>query len=169
MNDPIPDPGEDEDFSDLENLLKKQQPSALKPDFTQELMKDQRRLASMRPDWRGMRPRMLASVLALTILGLGAVTIQRLSYQEDSIAGNSADSKPPITSAEKKSNFVPVSSERFLLRTSSGGVIESEEGPKQLMDFEYGDSYHWHDPRTRTHIRYFSPSRETRPVELPID
>jgi hypothetical protein len=66
-------------------------------------------------------------------------------------------------------NFVPVSAHGYLLNASSGGVIETDEGPQERLNLEYHDAYHWHDPDTGTNIRFFQPRSEEVIVPLQTD
>jgi hypothetical protein len=65
------------------------------------------------------------------------------------------------------SRFVPVSSHGTIMNTSSGGLIETEHGPRQRLNIEYRDAYHWHDPESGTNIRFFRPRSEEVIVPLP--
>lgn len=52
---------------------------------------------------------------------------------------------------------------------SSAGVIQTEEGPRQRLNFQYEDAYHRHDPASGTNIRFFQPRSEEVIVPLQTD
>jgi len=81
---------------------------------------------------------------------------------------NLVDTLAPA-STESVDRFAPVSSQGYVLRASSGGFIETEEGPAERVRVEYGNAYHWHDSATGTNLRVFTPSNEEFVVPLSAD
>ncbi|NLT71797.1 MAG: hypothetical protein GXX91_14060 [Verrucomicrobiaceae bacterium] len=73
------------------------------------------------------------------------------------------------STGEPAPRFLPVSARGYLLNASSGGVIQTEEGPRQRLHLEYEDAYHWHDPASGTNIRFFQPRREEVIIPLQTD
>jgi hypothetical protein len=72
-------------------------------------------------------------------------------------------------SSDTVERFAPVSSQGYVLRASSGGFIDTEDGPAERVRVEYGNAYHWHDSATGTNLRFFTPSNEEFVVPLSAD
>jgi len=73
------------------------------------------------------------------------------------------------SSGSAMDRFAPVSSQDYVLRTSSGGIIDTEEGLAERVRVEYGNAYHWHDSATGTNLRFFTPSNDEFVVPLSAD
>lgn len=154
---------EGESDRDLERQMAELTPLVLDPVFANELLRDCKRITADKQEerkthvhWKRLIPLSLAACLLM---------VGYLSYQFDAIDGTASVSvaEPPametVTPAVD-TGIVPVSSEGFLIRTSSGGIIESENGPVEELSLEFQDSYHWRDPATNTNIRFFTPRNE---------
>jgi hypothetical protein len=159
---------------DLEALLKKLEPNPLHFDFIAELNRDCERLASHREERHATRmPRRYLVPLSIVgtalMAGFGYFQFgERLGQTKHFRAENpTVVAAPPTESARPQ--FVPVSAHGYLLNTSSGGVIQTEEGPRQRLHIEYEDAYHWHDPTSGTNLRFFQPRREEVIVPLRTD
>ncbi len=87
----------------------------------------------------------------------GVREVAPIESEMESFAGPSAE------------DFLPVSAQGYLINSSSKGVIETEEGPRERISVEYRDAYHWHDPETGTNIRFFKPRSEEVIVPLRAD
>jgi hypothetical protein len=160
---------------ELEALLKKLVPSPLQFDLLTELQRDRDRIveeaAERAPDrlpWRRLVPLSLVSAIAMA--GFGYVQFG------ERLAGNAAPTKEIVAATPTtipanggEAQFVPVSAQGYLLNTSSGGVIQTKEGPRQRLNLEYEDAYHWHDPASGTNVRLFQPRSEEFIVPLQTD
>lgn len=163
--------GKDEE---LEALLKKLVPGPLNFDLLAELNRDQERIArdrelnSARVQWRRLIP--LSIVSAVLMAGFGYLQFgERLAGNRDVPAEGGTVAATPVTPPSTETQYVPVSAHGYLLNTSSAGVIQTEEGPRQRLNLEYEDAYHWHDPASGTNIRYFQPRSEEVIVPLQTD
>ena len=94
---------------------------------------------------------------------------ERIAGSGDASAEAETVATTPVTSPLTKPEYVPVSAHGYLLKTSSAGVIQTEEGPRQRLNFQYEDAYHWHDPASGTNIRFFQPRSEEVIVPLQTD
>lgn len=163
--------GKDEE---LEALLKKLVPTPLNFDLIVELNCDQERIArdrelnSARIQWRRLIP--LSIVSAVLMAGFGYLQFgERLAGNRDVPAEGGTVVATPVTPPSTETQYVPVSAHGYLLNTSSAGVIQTEEGPRQRLNLEYEDAYHWHDPASGTNIRFFQPRSEEVIVPLQTD
>lgn len=169
-----------EDFYDsqsdeeLAELLKKLEPTALNVDFLAELSRDHDRTVAnaaadpLRPHWRRVIPLTLAGCLVMFAYGMfqyGSIFEQ----QNGEIASTTNPVVVPESPDPSFDRFVPVSAQGYLVNTSSGGVVETEDGPKRVLTLDYEDAYHWHDPKTGTNIRFFQPRNEELIVPLEAD
>jgi hypothetical protein len=163
--------GKDEE---LEALLKKLVPGPLNFDLLAELNRDQERIAcdrelnSARVQWRRLIP--LSIVSAVLMAGFGYLQFgERLAGNRDVPVEGGTVVATPVTPPSTETQYVPVSAHGYLLNTSSAGVIQTEEGPRQRLNLEYEDAYHWHDPASGTNIRFFQPRSEEVIVPLQTD
>jgi len=163
---------------ELEALLKKLVPAPLQFDLLTELHCDRDRIAdqeqeapvSDRVPWLRLIPLTLVSAIAMA--GFGYVQFgERFAGTSSPAEETVAIAATPVTIAAKEgeAQFVPVSAQGYLLNTSSGGVIQTEEGPRQRLNLEYEDAYHWHDPASGTNIRLFQPRTEEFIIPLQTD
>lgn len=183
------DKHEDGKDEELEALLKKLVPSPLHLDLLGELHRDQERIAwdrELRPSriqWRRLLPLSVASALLMAGFGylqfgkqLAGTTAPATEHPVVAATPATADPTPPPAVAtsgpaagESAPRFLPVSARGYLLNASSGGVIQTDEGPRQRLHLEYEDAYHWHDPASGTNIRFFQPRREEVIIPLQTD
>src|SRR5690606_17288967 len=126
---------------ELEALLKQLVPTPLQFDLLAELNRDHERIAGnrelsfARPRWRRLVPLSLLSALAMA--GFGYVQFgERLASGPVSSEEAAAVAATPVTipARDGEAQFVPVSAHGYLLNTSSGGVIQTEEGPRQRLN-----------------------------------
>ena len=82
---------------------------------------------------------------------------------------NEITSVPNPDAGISEDRFLPVSAHGFLMNTSSGGVIQTDDGPRERVNLEYQDAYHWHDPESGTNIRLFQPRRDEVIIPLQTD
>jgi len=168
------DANKHEKDEELEALLKKLVPTPLNFDLLAELNRDQERIAwdreisPARIQWRRLIP--LSIVSAVLMAGFGYLQFgERFSESKDvpAVAGTVPAASISPHSAEPQ--YVPVSAHGYLLNTSAGGVVQTEDGPRQRLNLEYEDAYHWHDPDSGTNIRFFQPRSEEVIVPLQTD
>jgi hypothetical protein len=93
----------------------------------------------------------------------------RLAGSNDVSAEGGTVVATPVAAPATEPEYVPVSAHGYLLNTSSAGVIQTDEGPRQRLNLEYEDAYHWHDPASGTNIRFFQPRSEEVIVPLQTD
>ncbi len=166
----------DFDFKDLEGQLKKLAPSPLKIDFLEELERDRSRVLSQgfpkedsRKQWKRLVPILAAACMMIAGYLYAHFGINDpASDDADALAATVPESEvlPPQNSAIDP-RFEPVSAQGYLIQTSSGGIINSDNGPVEKMDLEYRDAYHWRDPETGTNLRIFTPRQES--LIVPVD
>lgn len=174
MSENFPEPDLPEDDRELESLLKNLKPNPLEFGLLRELEEDYDTVAA--EHFEGRHPSKWKRLVPLAFVGLvGMLAYASYQYGPHLAAPEAvvADSKPvmaPATSSTLESGqFMPVSAQGFLINSSSNGVIETEEGPRERLNLEYRDAYHWHDPATGTSIRYFEPRSEEIIIPLPTD
>lgn len=160
---------------ELEVMLRQLVPTRLTVDLFAELNRDRERLVigddftPGRSLWKRVIP--FALVGSLAMAGFGYL---RFGNQLSS-AGNPPSSNPPVALSPvggveiPEDSLVPVSVHGFLMNTSSGGVVQTEEGPRERFNLEYRDAYHWHDPASGTNVRLFQPRSEEVIVPLQTD
>lgn len=171
MNDDSDRPTSDEE---LEALLRRLEPMPLQVDFVAELRRDRERIAiaqshsPAKMQWRRVIPLTLVGTLAMVGFALyqHGATLFPVDPPSSEVA-SAASPLAPAPAAEPQ--FVPVSMQGYLMKTSAGGVVETEAGPRQKLQVDYQDAYHWHDPASGTNIRYFEPRREEVFVPLSTD
>lgn len=182
-------PGDD----DLEALLGRLVPTPLDVDYAAELWNDRERTeVELRCDPLHMQ---WGRVVPLTLLCTVVTFVFALYQYGDRLAKSAAAPAAGLASADSLSDaatptspgqspsespsapdsspnaphFLPVSSHGTLVRTSSGGVIQTDEGPRERLRIDYRDAYHWHDPDSGTNLRYFEPRSEEVVVPLRTD
>ncbi|MEM1442620.1 MAG: hypothetical protein AAGF67_09775 [Verrucomicrobiota bacterium] len=180
MSENHPEPDHPESDQELESLLKKLQPNPLEFGLRRNLENRCARaheaptfapVPDSTPKWNRLIP--------LAVMGaLGMLAYASFHYgspfasrsETPAVAESSIEVKPPaLVSSLEGGQFQPVSAQGFLVDSSSGGLIETEEGLQERMNLEYNDAYHWHDPKTGTSIRVFQPRSEEVIIPLPTD
>jgi hypothetical protein len=168
-------PGDLGDLSSLEGQLRALEPAALNvaaelrlERACQRALLTKRHNTSQRQIYRAV---LLASLFLCVIGGFhfypgGDLTADKVPLSRDS--QKLVDTLAPA-SRDTVERFAPVSSQGYVLRASSGGFIETEEGPAERVRVEYGNAYHWHDSATGTNLRVFTPSNEEFVVPLSAD
>ncbi len=165
---------ESQSDEELADLLKKLTPTALNVDLLAELSRDHDRTVAnasadpLRPHWRRVIPLTLASCLVMFAYGMFRYG-PLLERENQNISKTTNPVIVPESSGPSLDRFVPVSAQGYLVNTSSGGVVETEEGPKRIVTLDYEDAYHWHDPETGTNLRFFQPRNEELFVPLEAD
>lgn len=180
--DPSSLPPEDQD---LEAELRKLVPNPLKADFFDELQRDQKRIAAnqtavnQRISNRRRNGILIGSMVAcvVVLVGITLKQSQQPSVAIESEAGG-AESLPTQVAAtiptknksvRRSDALVPVSSKGYLINAAAGGIIESEDGPRQRLRLDFEDVDYWHDPNTSTDIQIISPRQEVIIVPLRTD
>lgn len=175
-----PDPDIPKSNRDLEAYLRKLDPTPMDREQVDDLVDSFRRVASAtRPEpsrlpWGRVIPLTLLCLLAMVGYGSyhygprfeGGDAFAENATVESSGIASPAPRRPAPVPAE---NFVPVSAQGFLVKTSSSGVVETTSGPAERVSLEFRDAYHWHDPETGTNIRYFQPRNEEVVVPFQTD
>lgn len=160
---------------ELEASLRALVPSRLNVELFSELNRDRERLVVS----NDFSPSQLRWKRALPFALIGSLAMAGFGYlrfgDQLAPAAPSPSTASPVAlnqgaAAETLGgSFVPVSSHGFLMNTSSGGVIQTEEGPRERLNLEYRDAYHWHDPASGTNFRIFQPRSEELIVPLQTD
>lgn len=119
-----------------------------------------------RMQWRRVIPLTLVSTLIM--IGFGFFQYGGRFPQPANPAAAVASAAEPVAAMDEE-RFLPVSAHGFLINTSSGGVIQTEDGPRERVNLEFQDAYHWHDPESGTNVRLFQPRREEIIVPLHTD
>lgn len=169
-----------EDNEELEKLLGGLEPSALEAPLKDELLRDLDRIEAVRnPAGNDYDPTRIQWRKVIPVTVFSVVAMMVFSYSKYGNVFSFSDADQPVSAAvetEARSvtsispgQFQPVSSQGYLLDASSGGVVETENGPGEIMQLQYRDAYHWHDPDTGTNIRFFQPREEEIVVPLIID
>lgn len=164
-------PGHDGPDEELEALLKKLEPTSLDPDLMARLQRDHEAVStsnaydSTRVHWRRVIPLTLACCAVMA----GYIFYQSRPPQEEPQPIVAERGPVPVETTSSIERFEPVSAQGYLINTSSGGVVHTEEGPQEKMELEYRDAYHWRDPQTGTNIRFFQPRKEELIVPIPTD
>ena len=163
-----------ESDEELESMLKKLDPTALNVDLLADLSRDHDRTVvdasadPLRPHWRRVIPLVLVSCIVMVAYGMFQYG-PLFDRSSQVVAEKSNPVRVPAATGASLDNFVPVSAQGYLVNTSSGGVVETEDGPKRVVKLDYQDAYHWHDPETGTNIRFFQPRNEEMIVPLEAD
>jgi len=161
-----------ESNEDLEALLRKLVPSPLQFDHAADLHRELElfEMARSQSPTQMQWGRLVPLMLVCTVVMFGAALFRygdRLRGTNDSVPKDAiVQTEPPAVIPDR---FVPVSTHGTILKTSSGGLIETEAGPRERLNIEYQDAYHWHDPESGTNIRFFRPRSEEVIVPLPKD
>ncbi|MDF1849702.1 MAG: hypothetical protein P1U85_02630 [Verrucomicrobiales bacterium] len=170
-----PDSPEFED-RELESLLKKLEPSALDVRLLNEFQGDYERIAETEiAEATALRwHRLIPLSIAACVVFASYLAFQYAPLFRGATTPEVAESRPiavpggaPASTSASVEGFVPVSAQGYLIDSSSGGVVDTAEGPREKLNLEYRDAYHWHDPATETNIRYFKPRSEEVIVPLP--
>lgn len=157
---------------ELEGLLRQLVPAPLNVHLVAKLNRDREitlfnhEQSPARIQWRRVVP--LTLVGSLAMVGFGFLRYGDHFSQPVKTAEPLASVAEPLAGI-KKDHFLPVSAHGFLMNTSSGGVIQTEDGPRERVTLEYQDAYHWHDPESGTNIRLFQPRRDEVIVPLQTD
>ena len=173
------------DEEELESLLRRLRPSPLDVGRVAEYNRERERvllersLAPSKMQWSRVVPLVLVGTVAMFGFALHRYG-ERLRLE-----GASASTPPPaaatLVRSEEKAlpssvpvalddpRFLPVSVHGTVVNTSSGGVVETESGPRERLSIEYRDAFHWHDPESGTNVRLFRPRTEEFVVPLPTD
>lgn len=162
-----------ESDKELESLLQNLKPDAMDVRFLDTLHRDYQLTAAettydpTRPQWRRVIPLTIACVVAMAAYASFRFGPELRKATE--VAENGMKEVALPVDGPSADNFVPVSAQGYLVNAASGGVIETEQGPRERLTVEYEDAYHWHDPNTGTNIRFFQPRNEEIIVPLQTD
>ncbi|MDF1811459.1 MAG: hypothetical protein P1V20_04575 [Verrucomicrobiales bacterium] len=152
---------------ELEAELRRLSPSKMKEDFFDELIRDHERIVtSQLPAPR--RSKWMVPTLAACALAFFGTTFLKIHNAAPGVNTTASRSSEPAA-GEKRNDFVPVSTEGYLLNAASEGIIESESGPREQFELRYEDVQLWHNPDTETSIRIFSPRKEIITVPVVTD
>lgn len=162
------------DDRELESLLKKLEPSTLDVRLLDEFHDDYERIAEaeIRESTALRWSRLIPLTIAACVVFASYLAFQYAPLFErnsPTVVDNTTISNAPVPKASlalPADGFVPVSAQGYLIDSSSKGVVDTLEGPREKWSLEYRDAYHWHDPATKTNIRYFKPRNEE--VVLPL-
>ncbi len=161
-----------ESNEDLEALLRNLVPAPLQFDHVADLRRERElfEMARSQSPTQVQWGRLVPLMLVCTVVMFGAALFR---YGDRLRGANESEPKETIVQTETPAaipdRFVPVSTHGTILKTSSGGVVETEAGPRERLNIEYQDAYHWHDPESGTNIRLFRPRSEEVIVPLPKD
>lgn len=161
-----------ESNEDLEALLRKLVPAPLQFDHAADLHRERElfEMARSQSPTQMQWGRLVPLMLVCTVVMFGAAIFR---YGDRLLGAKDGTPKETIVQTETPAafpdRFVPVSTHGTILKTSSGGVVETEAGPRERLNIEYQDAYHWHDPESGTNIRLFRPRSEEVIVPLPKD
>lgn len=163
-----------EDLAKLEAQLRALEPAAL--DVATELRLERACQRTLLTERHNTSQRQLSRAVVLALIFfcfLGGYTFYQYNFSANRVA-TSPDSRILVdtlapASGDSMERFAPVSSQGYVLRASSGGFVETEEGPAERVRVEYGNAYHWHDSATGTNLRVFTPSNEEFVVPLSAD
>lgn len=157
----------------LEKQLAKLCPASLVGNLSDELLSDCERIiqsgqnpVNTQVHWRRLVPLSLAAAV---------VMVSYFFFRFGDDLGSQVAENNPVevqgieTNLTENARIVPVSAEGFLIRTSSGGIVKSENGFVEELNLEYQDAYHWRDPVTNTNIRFFAPRNERVLVPVTTD
>lgn len=168
---------------ELESLLQDLKPDTMNVRLRDSLHREYRITAAEQahdpthPQWRKVIPLTVACVIVM--LGYASFRfgpdLRRPVQVADTppvmreVAPPVATETGAIPSAPSAESFLPVSAQGYVVHTASGGVVETDQGPRERVRVEYRDAYHWHDPETGTNIRVFRPRNEEIIVPLQTD
>ncbi|MEM7697250.1 MAG: hypothetical protein AAF236_02460 [Verrucomicrobiota bacterium] len=192
---PTGDAADPRSDANIEAELQRIRPLPLNVEFLEELARDAARIESVerhsptRPQWSRVIPLTLAACLAMAVfahLQYGSslsspdpVTVAAGETQGEEISsgGTTTSATQPATVVAEpiprarvsSGSLVPVSSQGFLLDANRSGRVETGDGVSEEMTLQFEDAWHWHDPETKTNVRFFSPREEQILVPLPTD
>ena len=181
-------PDQDDPDSELESLLKRLQPRPLDVDQLDRLGRESEVITTSqanlpgRIQWKRVMP-----LATACLLGMCAVALYQFGFRltrsipdksspptltsplASSDPSSAATAMPADTSDQSllSDRFVPISSRGYLINSSSKGVVDTEEGPKEKLQLQFEDTHHWYDPNTGTNIRFFTPHNEEVIIPLP--
>ncbi len=165
-----------EENEELEALLRRLVPTPLDIEFTAELRRDRDRTLPeisaepLRMHWGRVVPLTLLCTVVTFVFALYQHGDRlRKDHRSGSTAVTEMASVSPRDQGPANPRYFPVSSHGTVVNTSSGGVVETAEGPRERLRIDYRDAYHWHDPESGTNIRYFEPRSEEVVVPLRAD
>ncbi len=162
-----------QDDEELEALLRRLEPTRLEVEHLASLYRtrDQfcfkREHSPMTMQWGRVIPLTLVCVVAS--FGFALLRYGDRLRAPDSSSSLVATETAPASEAPVASRFLPVSSHGAVVNASSGGIVETEDGPRQRLRIDYSDAFHWHDPESGTNIRLFQPRSEEVVVPLTTD
>lgn len=161
---------------ELEALLRKLEPSQLGRDRIETLHRAGRIAVAecahdpTRIHWRRVVPLTLAGCLAMfAYAAYHAAPVMNGTVDMAATETSSPAVATPVPVSSATDRFIPISSQGYVLNASSGGVVQTDEGPRERVTVEFEDAYHWHDPATGTNIRFFQPRNEEFSVPLRTD
>ncbi len=178
------DPEISREDAELEALLRGLHPSRLDVHQFSELNRTRERImmehdfSPTRMQWSRVVPVMLACVVVMFGVALFRYGALLRNQSQETLADTSrvaavseiaaTDLTVPASNTSVP-RFLPVSAHGTLVKASSGGVVETEAGPRERLNMEYQDAYHWHDPESGTNIRIFQPRSEEIVVPFVTD
>ena len=162
---------------ELEQLLRRLKPAPLEYGFGADLKRERERfemersMGPSRVQWSKVVPLVLVGTVAMFGFALHRYGEQFRKDPAQTAASEAVQTESLAERAEpvRKSPLQPVSVHGTVLRTTSGGIVETESGPQERLSIEYGDGFHWHDPDSGTNIRLFRPRTEEVVVPLSND
>lgn len=178
MSENHPEPDLPESDAELDSLLKKLQPNPLEFEKVRELEAELEIVfadSSPSPNgcdlrWHRLIPLALVGALGMLAYASFQYEAQVAAPVDEAVVEAATSVRPPsMVSSLETGSFQPVSAQGYLINSSSGGLIETEEGLREKRNLEYRDAYHWHDPETGTSIRYFRPRSEEVIIPLQTD
>jgi hypothetical protein len=181
-------PDQDDPDGELESLLKRLQPRPLDVDQLDRLGRESERITtsqanpSGRIQWKRVMPLATACLLMMCAVALyqfgfrltrGTPEKSPPPTLTSPLAQSDPSSVTPAMPADASDQnllsdrFVPISSRGYLINSSSKGVVDTEEGPREKLQLQFEDTHHWYDPNTGTNIRFFTPHNEEMIIPLP--
>jgi len=154
---------------ELENELRRLVPSKINASLIDRLALEHASLAAA-PASRTHSRWMVPTLVACTVVFCGTTFWKvRSSLKSPAVVQRSKSDQRTTAPTRSRDEFVPISNEGRLVRASSGGIIESESGPRERLELDFEDVYHWHNPDTATDIRVFTPRREVIMIPVQTD
>ncbi len=161
----------------LEAELRRLMPTRMNVDFVEELARDHERIVETKAGKVAKAPLLMLPLLGLCAAVVCGMVFWQLRDMPAPAAGATTVSVEPVVTDpamapvsapahRPRGEFVPVETQGYLIHADTGGIVESPEGPQRTYELRYEDVDHWHNPETSTHIRIYSPRRES--VVLPV-
>lgn len=181
-------PSQDDPDAELESLLKHLNPKPLGVDQLDRLGREREKTAILqtnlpgRIQWKRVMPLATVCLLVMCVAALYQFDFRLTrGIPEESfphtltnpVAQSDPPSAVPVMPVDTSDGsllsdrFVPISSRGYLINSSSKGVVDTEEGPKEKLQLQFEDTHHWYDPTTGTNIRFFTPHNEEVIIPLP--